>query len=73
VADLRSLQERSFGACWWYVHSVMRESPNDPKLSDTRRWRGPCVGGGEGGGPEAGAVTAARVRCSARLGDVRIG
>ena len=40
---------------------------NDPKLSDTRGWRGPCVVG-ERWRQEAGAVTAARVRCSAWLG-----
>ena len=44
------------------------KSPNDPKLSDGRGWRGPCMAGGEGGGPEAGAVTATPVRCSAWLG-----
>jgi hypothetical protein len=42
------------------------ESPNDPKLSDTRCWRDGCRGRmGEGGGVEAAGVTAARVRCSA--------
>ena len=47
---------------------VCVQTANDPKLSEPRGWRGPCVAGGEGGGPEAGAVTAARVRCSAWLG-----
>ena len=41
--------------------------PNDPKLSDRRGWRGPCVAG-ERRRQEAGAVTAAPVRCSAWLG-----
>ena len=41
--------------------------PNDPKLSDGRGWRGPCAGG-ERRRQEAGAVTAAPVRCSAWLG-----
>ena len=43
-------------------------TPNDPKLSHGPRWRGPCMAGGEGGGPEAGAVTARPVGCSAWLG-----
>lgn len=47
----------------------MRKAPNDPKLSDWPRWRGPCTAGGEGGGQEAGAVTARPVRRSAWLGD----
>ena len=50
--------------------SERAKSPNDPKLSDGRGWRGPCMVGGEGGGPEARAVTATPVRCSAWLGDV---
>ena len=41
--------------------------PNDPKLSDGRGWRGPCMAGGKVAA-EAGAVTAAPVRCSAWLG-----
>ena len=45
------------------------KSPNDPKLSDSRGWRGPCVVG-ERRRPEAGAVTAARVRYSAWLGHI---
>ena len=43
-------------------------APNDLKLSDRPGWRGPCAAGGEGGGQEAGAVTAGPVRCSAWLG-----
>ena len=43
-------------------------TPNDLKLSHGPRWRGPCMVGGEGGGPEAGAVTARPVGCSAWLG-----
>ena len=41
---------------------------NDLKLSEPRGWRDRCAAGGEGGGPEAAGVTAARVRCSAWLG-----
>jgi hypothetical protein len=42
------------------------ESPNDPKLSDTRSRRGPCrLGAKVVGWCEAWAVTAERVRCSA--------
>ena len=44
------------------VHRMCGVSPNDLKLSDTPGWRGPCAAGGEGGGQEAGAVTAGRVR-----------
>ena len=44
------------------------EWPNEPKLSHGPRWRGPCMAGGEGGGPEAGAVTARPVGCNAWLG-----
>ena len=43
-------------------------TPNDLKLSDWPGWRGPCVVGGEGGRPEAGALTRGPVRCSAWLG-----
>ena len=43
------------------------KSPNDPKLSDGRGWRGPCMAGGKAAA-EARAVTAAPVRCSAWLG-----
>ena len=41
--------------------------PNDPKLSDGRGWRGPCMAGGKAAA-EARAVTATPVRCSAWLG-----
>ena len=44
------------------IHGSGARTPNDLKLSDTPGWRGPCAAGGEGGGPEAGAVTAGRVR-----------
>ncbi len=44
-----------------------RATPNDPKLSDGRGWRGPCMAGGKAAA-EAGAVTATPVRCSAWLG-----
>ena len=53
--------------------SCARASANDPKLSDGRGWRGPCLAGGKAAA-EARAVTAAPVRCSAWLGvDVRFG
>ncbi len=39
----------------------MRESPNDPKLSDGGGWRGPCMVGGKAAA-EARAVTAGAVR-----------
>ena len=42
-------------------------TPNDPKLSDGRGWRGPCMAGGKAAA-EAGAVTHGAVRCSAWLG-----
>ena len=42
--------------------------PNDPKLSDGRGWRGPCMAGGKAA-VEAGAVRPGAVRCSAWLGD----
>ena len=44
------------------------ETPNALKLSEPRGWRDRCAVGGEGGGPEAAGVTAARVRCSAWFG-----
>ena len=50
---------------WFRIHlcsGEVRATPNDLKLSDTPGWRGSCAAGGEGGGPEAGAVTAGRVR-----------
>ena len=50
------------------VHGRREKTPNDPKLSYGPRWRGPCMAGGEGGGQEAGAVTARPVGCSAWLG-----
>ena len=50
------------------VFENARATPNEPKLSHGPRWRGPCMAGGEGGGPEAGAVTASPVGCSAWLG-----
>ena len=51
-----------------HIGECARKSPNDPKLSHGPRWRGPCMAGGEGGGQEAGAVTARPVGCSAWLG-----
>ena len=42
-------------------------TPNDPKLSDGRGGRGPCMAGGKAAA-EARAVTATPVRCSAWLG-----
>ena len=50
-------------------HSLGARTPNDLKLSDRRGWRGPCAVG-ERRRQEAGAVTAAPVRCSAWLGDL---
>ena len=48
-------------------------TPNDLKLSDRRGWRDRCVAGGKAAA-EAAGVTAAPVRCSARLGvSVRLG
>ena len=41
--------------------------PIDPKLSDGRGWRGPCMAVGKAAA-EARAVTATPVRCSAWLG-----
>ena len=43
------------------------QAPNDPKLSEGRGWRGPCMAGGKAAA-EARAVTAVAVRCSAWLG-----
>ena len=49
------------------IYSRGAATPNDPKLSDGRGWRGPCMAGGKAAA-EARAVTAAPVRCSAWLG-----
>ena len=49
-----------------FVHGMRVATPNDPKLSDGRGWRGPG-GGGERRRLEAAGVTAAPVRCSAWL------
>ena len=54
------------------IHGRRVATPNDPKLSDGRGWRGPCMAGGKAAA-EAGAVTAALVRCSAWLGVAVIG
>jgi len=52
----------------WF-HGTRAQSPNDPKLSDRRSWRGLCVVGAcLLVGMEAQAVTAEPVRCSAWLG-----
>ena len=32
----------------WQVIAWHGQTPNDPKLSDGPRWRGPCMAGGEG-------------------------
>jgi hypothetical protein len=45
----------------------VRESPNDPKLSDRGVRRGTCTVGGKVAA-DAGAVTHGAVRCSAWLG-----
>ena len=47
-----------------HVHDSRSESPNDPKLSDGRGWRGPCMAGGKAAA-EAATVTRGTVRCSA--------
>ena len=60
---------------FWFCHNfefskgAWDKWPNDLKLSDRRGWRGPCAVG-ERRRQEAGAVTAAPVRCSAWLGDL---
>ena len=53
-----------------FVHTRREESPNDPKLSHGRAWRGPCAGEGGRGRRwrEAWAVTCTPVGCSAWLG-----
>lgn len=57
------------GSTYW---RDSREMPNDPKLTDTRRWRDCCAAGraSEARRSAAASVTPARVRCSARLGVV---
>ena len=30
-----------------FIHGTREETPNDPKLSDGRGWRGPCMAGGK--------------------------
>ena len=55
-----------FGVAYAWSHKT-RATPNDPKLSDRRAWRGTCAAG-ERRRQEAGAVTRAPVRCSAWLG-----
>ena len=61
---------------FWFSDSVylaMRVvPPNDPKLSDSGVRRGTCMVGGKVA-VAAGAVTHGAVRCSAWLGDVRLG
>ena len=52
---------------WLWLLGTREETPNDPKLSDGRGWRGPCMVGGKAAA-EARAVTATPVRCSAWLG-----
>ena len=54
---------------WCLIRGRRVVTPNDPKLSDRRSWRGLCaVGVALLVGMEAQAVTAELVRCSALLG-----
>ena len=67
IASAGDDEKSEKGECEECSSNGTRATPNDPKLSDGRGWRGPCMAGGKAAA-EAASVTAGAVRCSAWLG-----